>query len=51
MPFLVRLPLRSGFYFVLIAHLASLPHSGGDPKLRQNVSLKRHPNDNEQHKP
>jgi len=51
MPVLVRLPLRSGFYFVLIAYLASIPHSGRDPKLRQNVSLKRHPNDNEQNKP
>jgi hypothetical protein len=50
-PLLVGLLLLNRFYVISIAHLASIPHSGGDPKLRQNVSLKRHPNDNEQNKP
>jgi len=43
--------LFNRFYVISIAYLASIPHSGRDPKLRQNVSLKRHPNDNEQNKP
>ena len=51
MPFLVRVLLLNRFYLILIAHLASVSKSGGDPKLRQNVSLKRHPNDNEQNNP
>jgi len=51
MPFLVRVLLLNRFYLILIAYLASVSKSGGDPKLRQNVSLKRHPNDNEQNNP
>jgi hypothetical protein len=47
----VSLLLFNRFYVISIAYLASISHSGRDPKLRQNVSLKRHPNDNEQNKP
>jgi hypothetical protein len=48
---LFSLVLLNRFNFVLIADLASIPHSGRNPEFGQNVSLKRNPNDNEQNKP
>ena len=51
MPFLVGLLFLNRFHVLLIAYLASIPESGGDPKLRKDVSLKSHPHDNEQNKP
>lgn len=51
MQLLFSLFLFKGLDFVLIAHLASISKSGGDPELRQNVGLERHPQNHNQNKP
>jgi hypothetical protein len=51
MPLLFSLFLFKGLDFVLIAHLASIPESGGDPEFRQNVGLKQDPQHYNQNKP
>ena len=51
LPLLYGLLLFNGLDFVLIAHLASVSKSGGDPELRQNVGLKRHPQHYNKNKP
>jgi hypothetical protein len=51
LPLLLRFSLINGFDFVLAANLASIPHSGRNSKLWQNVSLERHPQDNKQNNP
>jgi len=51
MPFLVSLLLLKRFYLFLLVDLTSVPESGGDSELGQDISLKRYPQNHNQHKP